>query len=121
MRLIRSFGYALAGVSYCYKKEMNFRIHIFFAVATIITAAMLTVSLLDWIIITGCTGMVISLEMINTAIEKLCDIVSAERRPQIKVIKDISAGAVLMAAFGSACIGIIIFLPKFLTVIKLIK
>ena len=121
MRLIRSFGYAYEGLRYCYIKETNFRIHTFFAIAVVITGFCLNISLTDWIIIIGCIGIVLALEMINTAIERLCDIVSLERKPQIKAIKDIAAGAVLLAAFVSVCIGGIVFLPKFLTILKLLK
>jgi diacylglycerol kinase len=118
MLLIRSFGYALAGVKYCYVKEINFRIHLFFTAIVIIAGISLTISLLDWIIVIGCIGTVLSLEMLNSAIEKLCDVVSIERKPQIKVIKDIAAGAVLVVAILSSCIGVIIFLPKILNLVK---
>jgi len=121
MRLIRSFGYAYEGLRYCYIKETNFRIHTFFAVLVVITGFSLNISLTDWMIIIACIGMVLVLEMINTAIEYLCDIVSLERKPQIKAIKDIAAGAVLLGTFISVCIGSIIFFPKFLTILKLIK
>jgi diacylglycerol kinase len=121
MRLIRSFGYAYEGLQHCYRKEMNFRIHVSCAILAIIAGVSLAISLTNWIIIIGCIGMVLALEMINTAIERLCDIVSLERKPQIKAVKDISAGAVLVGAFISVCIGLIVFLPKLLTLLKLIK
>jgi diacylglycerol kinase len=58
--------------------------------------------------------------MINTAIEKLCDVVQQEIHPGIKKVKDIAAGAVMMAAAGSLVIGFVIFLPKIIVFIKLV-
>ena len=55
--------------------------------------------------------MVITLEMMNTAIEKLCDMVQPDKHPEVKIIKDIAAGAVLVAAVCSVIIGAFIFLP----------
>ena len=67
---------------------------------------------MEWMVILLCITAVLTLEMINTAIEKLCDVVHPGYHPQIKVIKDIAAGAVLLAAVGSVIAGAIIFLPK---------
>ena len=62
--------------------------------------------------------MVLSLEMINTAIERICNIVHKEPHPGIKIIKDLAAGAVLLAAFVAAICGTIIFLPKIIIYLK---
>ena len=67
---------------------------------------------MEWLVVVLCITVVLTLEMINTAIEKLCDVVQPDYHPQIKIIKDIAAGAVLIAALGSIIIGAIIFVPK---------
>ena len=62
--------------------------------------------------------LVLSLELMNTAIEKICDLISKDIHPVIKVVKDISAAAVLIAAIGSLFTGAIIFLPKLLNLFR---
>jgi len=66
----------------------------------------------EWLFIILCSTLVLMLEMINTAIEQLCDLVTMEDHPLIKTIKDVSAAAVLLAAAASVATGLIIFLPK---------
>jgi diacylglycerol kinase len=66
----------------------------------------------EWIAVIFCIGWVIALELVNSAIESTADFISKERNESIKKIKDLSAGAVLVAAIASAIIGLIIFLPK---------
>jgi diacylglycerol kinase len=65
-----------------------------------------------------CIAFVISMEMLNTAIEKLCDVVHKELHPDIKRVKDIAAGAVLVSAIFSLMTGLIIFLPKIILYFK---
>ena len=73
----------------------------------------------DWLFIIGCSMLVLVLELINTAIEHLCDTVTKDFHPSIKIIKDASAAAVLLSAAGSVITGIIIFFPKLLALLKL--
>ncbi|RYZ49663.1 MAG: diacylglycerol kinase family protein, partial [Sphingobacteriales bacterium] len=69
---------------------------------------------IEWACILFCIAMVIAMEMMNSAIEKTCNYMTREISPQIKVIKDISAGAVLICAIVSAIIGMLIFIPYIL-------
>ena len=112
MKLNRPFRYAWAGLKYCFASQLNFRLHLLFAVAAIGCGFALQVSNLEWLVIAGCIATVLSLEMLNTAIEKLCDLVHPGPHPQVKIIKDVAAAAVLVAATGSAVAGLIIFVPK---------
>ena len=66
----------------------------------------------EWTITGASIAIVLSAEMLNTAIEKLCDLVQPEVHPQIKIIKDLAAAAVLWLSIGSAIAGLVIFLPK---------
>jgi diacylglycerol kinase (ATP) len=118
MKLLRSFTYAWGGLKTCFSSETNFKIHIVFAVLTIFLGFFLNISSNEWIAIIFCIAFVIAMEMINTAIEKLCDVVHKDLHPGIKKVKDISAGAVMIAAIGSLVIGLIIFLPKIIVFIK---
>lgn len=118
MKLVRSFGYALAGIRTCYRSEQNFRIHISFMIVALILSMVCYISQTEWIAVCLCIAFVISMEMLNTAIEKLCDVVHKEVQPDIKKVKDIGAGAVLISALLSAITGAIIFIPKILNLIK---
>jgi len=118
MKILRSFAYAWAGIRSCSSSEANFKIHILFALAAIILGFLLNISPNEWIAIIICIAFVLAMEMINTAIEKLCDVVQQDIHPGIKKVKDITAGAVLVAAIGSFFIGTVIFLPKIILFIK---
>ena len=66
----------------------------------------------EWCICLGLFGMVMSLELVNTAVESVVDLVTQERKPLAKIAKDTAAGAVLIAAIMAAIVGLIIFVPK---------
>ena len=107
-----SFRYAFAGIFTCLKNERNIRIH--FGMAALVVAAgfILQISALEWCICLGLFGLVMGLELMNTAIEAVVDLVTLEKKPLAKIAKDTAAGAVLIAAIMSAAAGLIIFLPK---------
>ncbi len=109
---MKFFLYALAGIVEAIKTERNVRIHILATVIVIILGLYYKVSLVEWSILLLCIGSVISLEMLNTAIEKLCDFVMPEYNEVIKKVKDIAAGAVLFFSIISFIIGCFIFIPK---------
>lgn len=118
MKLLRSFVFAWNGLRYCSKTQLNFKIHLFLAAMAIFAGICFRISKTEWMIIAFCITMVLVTEMLNTAFEKLSDIVHLAYHPGIKLVKDIAAGAVLIAAFMSAVTGTIIFLPKILIVLK---
>lgn len=91
------------------------RIHIVVAALACIAAFYLNLTSIEWVIIIICIVLVISFELLNTAIEELCNMIHPEQHPVIKKIKDIAAGAVLVAAIGSVVVGLIIFLPKLIS------
>jgi diacylglycerol kinase len=112
MKLTRSFKYAFAGIRSCFESELNFRIHSLFAIIALLLSYVLKISAIEWIAICFCIAFVVTMEILNTAVEKLCDIVHKEMHPGIKKVKDMSAGAVLVAAIFSVITGAVIFLPK---------
>ena len=107
-----SFRYAFNGLKILIKEEHNARIHLFAAVCVLIAGIVFKISTQEWLILIFCIGWVIALELINSAIENTADFISKEKSETIKKIKDLSAGAVLVAAIASAIIGLIVFLPK---------
>ncbi len=114
---MKSFAYAFHGFSYLLRDEHNARIHLIAAILAIFLGFILDISNPEWIAIIIAIGFVFAMEMVNSAIEALCDFVSPEHREIIKKAKDVAAGAVLMAAMTAAMIGIIVFGPKLYTYI----
>lgn len=107
-----AFIVAFKGIGLFFSKERNGKIQLAIAVVTIVASFVLHISAIEWMFILICIAMVILTEMLNAAIEKVCDMLSSDYHPDIKIIKDISAGAVLWASLISVVIGCIIFIPK---------
>ena len=118
VNFLKGFMYAFNGLEDFFKRERNGRIQFSIAVVTVMVACLLHVSSFEWIVLCGCIANVLAFEMINSALEKLCNLVHPEYHPAIKVIKDIAAGAVLWVSVFSAVIGLIIFLPKLIHLLK---
>lgn len=107
----KRFACAWAGMMAAVKEEAHMRIHIALAVVAVIAAAIFRISRMEWLILLLTIGSVIALELINTAIERVVDLVTADFHPLAKAAKDIAAGAVLVAAIVAVIVGITIFLP----------
>ncbi|MEJ2882783.1 diacylglycerol kinase family protein [Pedobacter sp. GR22-6] len=112
-RLIKSFGYAFSGSAYAFGTQLNFKIHCLALVLVTTLGWYLDLTLQEWLWIAGVSGMVIVAELFNTAIEVLVDLVSPSYNEKAKIVKDVSAAAVLVAALTAVVVGLIIFLPKF--------
>lgn len=112
MRVIKSFGWAFNGLKDCILHEKNFRIQYIVAVIVVIAGFFLGLSSNEWTTILLCFAVVLGFEIINSAIEKLCDLVSPDFNLTIKKVKDMSASAVLLSAIITFIIGCIIFFPK---------
>lgn len=111
-RFTKSFSYAGHGLRHCITKEKNFQLHCIAAVITVAAGFILKIAALEWMIILMCITMVMALEMINTAMEHCCNLVQPDYHPMVKIIKDVSAAAVLITAAMAAICGAIIFIPK---------
>lgn len=115
--MIKSFGFAFEGIKTEFKKGRNFRIQILMGVLASILGFILKISNEEWFDLIIVIASVLILELINTAIEQMVDLISPEINPKAKIAKDVSAGAVLVASAASVAVGILIFLPKILQVI----
>lgn len=105
----RSFRHAINGAVWMLRTERNFQIEVFALLVNLFLMVFLKVSALEAALILMVSFAVLSLEILNTAIEKTCDIVKPEYDERIKIIKDISAGAVVVMAFASVFVGILIY------------
>lgn len=118
MKLLRSFLFAFAGIRSAFGSEVNFRIHTVAGILALSLSAVLKISTTEWILVCFCIAFVLVAELLNTALEKLCDAVHPDVHPGIKKVKDMAAGAVLIAALFSIAAGMIIFLPKIIEYLK---
>jgi diacylglycerol kinase (ATP) len=108
---IRSMGHALHGLKHIFKHERNARIHLVAAVMVFIAAIVLRVSMSGFSSVFFAVVLVFLAEIFNTAIERTLDLIDPNENPHIKVIKDMSAGAVLIAALSAVAIGLTVFGP----------
>ncbi len=107
-----SFKYAFNGILLLLRYEHNAWLHIFISVCVVIAGFLLKISVMEWIAIIIVCGCVLAAEALNTAIERLADVVSPEYNEAIKKVKDLSAGGVLFMSLAAATVGTIIFIPK---------
>ncbi len=118
MRFIKSTGYALQGLKSCFYSERNFRVQLAIAIITFLGGIILRIKPHEWLAILFCTALVLGLEILNTAIEKLSDVFTTSSHPLIKQVKDIAASAVLIVSVISLIIGCIIFIPRIILITK---
>lgn len=107
-KVLRSFRFAGQGITDLFRYENNAKVHLLIAGLITLAGLWLSLSRTEWAIIVTQIGLVWAGEAFNTAIEKLCDFVSPGLHPQIKAIKDLSSGAVLILAITAVVVGIII-------------
>lgn len=112
-RLINSFRNAGRGFGFVFRHEQNFRLQLLAAAAVLLLAAALPVALSDRLILLLLIFAVLSLELVNSAIEWLVDMIKPRLHDQAARIKDIMAAAVLLVSLGAAVIGAMIFWPYF--------
>ena len=110
--ILESFKHAYDGVNYSVVKERNMHIHLVMASLVIIFGVLFEISHAEWLACFILIGSVIALEIVNTAIELIVDMITTENSEKAKAAKDVSAGAVLVMAVVAAAIGLIIFVPK---------
>ena len=113
--------FALQGIKQFISRNRNGKIQLVFGAAAIILGFTVSLTAFQWLLVLFCIGLVISLEMINSAIETFCDLVTTDFHPGIKIIKDVAAGAVLVASITSLIIGLIIFIPALVQFLNLLK
>lgn len=114
-KFLNSFVYAFNGLVYAFNTQINFKVHCFSTIFVVVLGSYLKLSLAEWLWITVSIAMVMILELINTAIEVLVDLVSPQQNSKAGAIKDIASAAVLVGSFMALTIGLIIFVPKFIS------
>lgn len=112
-KFLKSFVYSFQGLAYSFKTQLSFRVHCLATILVVGLGLYAKLNLNEWLWITAAIAIVIILELINTAIEILVDIVSPQQNPKAGAIKDVASAAVLVGGLMALVIGLIIFVPKF--------
>ncbi|MDA7650129.1 diacylglycerol kinase family protein [Verrucomicrobiales bacterium] len=109
---MRSFYYAFRGLFLFFRSQRNARIHLFFFLLAMLCGFLFGITILEWCLILLCSGLVMTAEAVNTALERLADSVHPDHHTGIGGSKDIAAAAVLITAIAALSVGLIIFVPK---------
>jgi len=110
-RLFKSFGYAFKGLFKVFREEQNLRFQSFFAVLAISLGFVFGITATEWCFIVFSITLVLIMEVVNSAVERVADVLRPRINNYIKEIKDITAAAVMVASIGAVIIGLIVFFP----------
>lgn len=114
--VVKSFSYAARGLRYALRGEQNFQLEMLAAAVAIFGMYVFDVSSGERVALVLCIAVVLSLELVNTAVERMMDMLKPRVHPYVRVIKDVMAAAVLIASLGALAVGLIIFLPRVLEI-----
>ena len=117
MRFIKSIKYSLDGLFYAYRYEQSLWIHGFAVILAIVLGFIFKIKLAEWAIIFIALGIILALELINTAIEAAVDLTTTEIHPLAKVAKDCGSAASFVMSIVSIVISLFVFGPYFLEII----
>lgn len=106
------FVNAVNGIVHGLRTQANLRFHLAAAILVVAAGIVFGLSPPEWTLLVLCIGLVIALELVNSSIELIADKVSTEYDSKVKAVKDMAAGAVLVAAICAAAVGLIIFIPR---------
>jgi len=116
---VQSVRYALKGLDVAWREQANFRFHVVLAAIALTLSWLIGLSPMEYIIVIVMIGFVLATEIINTALEELCDAFRSEQDPHIAKIKDLSAAAVLAASCTALLIGLVIFVPHVMAILTI--
>ena len=115
---LEAFRCAALGIAAAFRSERNLRFDVVFGAATVVLGLLLGLSTIEWALVVVCITAVLTAEVFNTAVEAVVDLASPQRCDLARLAKDASAGATLISAAGAAIVGLIIFLPKALALLR---
>ena len=108
-KFLRSVAYASNGIRYTFATEKNIRVLLLIVIAEISTAIFLEIPTLELLLLLWVAAVLFALELVNTAVERLADRVTKQLDAQIGIVKDVMAGAVMIASLFAALIACVIF------------
>ncbi|HCN84123.1 MAG TPA: diacylglycerol kinase [Sphingobacteriaceae bacterium] len=110
---LKGFGFAFKGIAYAFSTQVNFKVHVASAMAVCALGYYTGLDTNEWLWISTAILLVLVLELINTGIEVLVDLISPGYNPKAGIIKDLSSAAVLITGLLALIIGLVIFIPKY--------
>lgn len=110
-RLVKSFHYAMRGLIKTIREEQNLKVQGIVAIIVTILAYFLNITRIEWCLLIFAIVLVVVMEIINSAVERVTDVLKPRIHDYVKEIKDIMAAAVMLASVAASIIGLIIFLP----------
>lgn len=117
-RFLKSFGYSIDGLAYAYKYEQSMLIHVIATIGVVTANILFGISSFEWLVTLLSIGMVLSAELINTAIEAVVDLVTLEIHPLAKIAKDCGSAATFVLAMMAAAIGFVVYIPHIIELVK---
>lgn len=117
-RLDKSFKYAFDGLKFAIKTEPNLKFHLIIGFIVMLGGVFFKISTIEWIFLVSIIGLVIGAELLNTAIEHLVDLATKEYKRKAMLAKDTAAAYVMILSLTSVVVGLFIFLPKVIELIK---
>ncbi len=115
---IQAIKIAFEGIRAVLLTQPNVKVYLFFSLAAVAAGWILKITRQEWILLAITIGLVWAAEAFNTAVEELVDLVSPDQDPRAKIVKDVSAGAVLISALLSIVVGLLLFGPPLWAWIK---
>ena len=109
---LQSFSHAFDGIKVLLKEEHNARVHVVLALTVVLAGFYFKIEPFEWMFIVLCIALVLSLEIVNSSIERMADFISPDKHKAIKHIKDLAAAAVLLSAIASIVVAAIILIPR---------
>jgi diacylglycerol kinase (ATP) len=107
-----SFGHAFRGLFYTWETQRHLRVHLALATLAVFLGLILRLGATEWAVLALTIALVLSLELLNTVVEAVVDLVTPDYHPLARVAKDVAAGAVLVSAMGGVAVGAFLFLPR---------
>jgi len=111
-RTVRSFSFAARGFRYVLRGERNFQIELFVAGIVLLGMLAFDLSVLERVALILCIVWVLTLELVNTAVERIMDVLQPRIHPYARIIKDVMAAAVLVSSGGALLVGLASFVPR---------
>lgn len=108
-QVVKKFSFAWDGLTAAYRLEQSFRIQLAVSGVIVFAGSLLGLTQIEWLFLITAIGVVLSLELLNTMIEKMLDLLHPARHDSVKLIKDVSAAAVLISSLAAAIVGLLVF------------
>jgi diacylglycerol kinase len=119
-RLTHSLADAWKGLTEIFLQEQNFRIQLFFGLIVLLASMLLKISISSILLLVCLVMLVLVLEVLNSVVERILDVLKPRLHSQVKMIKDMMAGAVLLASIGCVIVGLTIFLPSIIEALHIV-